>query len=133
MSNRNTDRLVWQGDHLQLHPRLRPSDVGQVTARPEDVYSQQPEYMEKAMSYSWEEPEAPEYSWELEKAAGGKKKKIKSKSEVAKEAREGKDLGHPGKGFDEVAAKASKEYGSAEAGKRVAAAAMWKMRKRGQL
>jgi len=35
-----------------------------------------------------------------------------------------KNVGHGG--FDKLAKKAAKEYGSKEAGKRVAAAAMWK-------
>ncbi|MGW8324113.1 MAG: hypothetical protein ACWGNI_00325 [Desulfobacterales bacterium] len=55
----------------------------------------------------------------------------KQKSNVVKQAVAGKDIGKPGKNFDKVAAKAAKEYGSAEAGKRVAAASMWKNRKRG--
>lgn len=44
---------------------------------------------------------------------------------------EGKDLGHPGKNFDKVADKAAKEYGSKEAGKRVAGAVLAKMRAKG--
>ena len=55
------------------------------------------------------------------------------KSTIAKKARAGKDLGKPGKNFAKVAAKAAKKYGSAEAGKKVAAAAMWKnLAKRGK-
>ncbi len=45
---------------------------------------------------------------------------------MAKKAVAGKDIGKKGKMFKEVAAKAAKKYGSAEAGKKVAAAAMWK-------
>jgi len=56
----------------------------------------------------------------------------KTKSTVAKKARSGGDIGKKGKGFAKVAAKAAKQYGSAEAGKRVAAAAMWKNIKRGK-
>lgn len=48
------------------------------------------------------------------------------KSTIAKKAAAGKDIGKKGKGFEKVAAKAAKEYGSKEAGKKVAAAAMWK-------
>ncbi len=48
------------------------------------------------------------------------------RSALAKKARSGKDIGKRGKGFEKVAAKAAKEYGSKEAGERVAAAAMWK-------
>jgi hypothetical protein len=54
----------------------------------------------------------------------------KQKSDVAKKAKAGKDIGKKGKGFEKVAAKAAKQYGSKEAGKRVAAAAMWKNIKR---
>lgn len=50
----------------------------------------------------------------------------KQRSNIAKQARAGKDLGKKGKTFDTIASKAAKKYGSAEAGKRVAAAAMWK-------
>ena len=60
-------------------------------------------------------------------SAGLSKKK---KSDVAKKARKGKDIGKKGKNFDKVAQKAAKEYGSEEAGKKVAAAAMWNNMKR---
>jgi len=50
----------------------------------------------------------------------------KEKSVVAKKAKAGKDIGKAGKGFDKLAAKAAKEYGSKESGQKVAAAAMWK-------
>jgi hypothetical protein len=50
----------------------------------------------------------------------------KEKSAVAKKAHAGKDIGKKGKGFEKVAKAAEKEYGSEEAGKKVAAAAMWK-------
>ena len=42
---------------------------------------------------------------------------------------EEKDLGKPGKNFDKIAAKAAKEYGSKEAGDRVAGAVLAKLRK----
>ena len=48
----------------------------------------------------------------------------KPKSGIEKKAHKGKNVGHGG--FDKVAKKAAKEYGSKEAGKKVAAAAMWK-------
>lgn len=51
----------------------------------------------------------------------------KQKSNIAKKASSGKDIGKKGKKFDEVAAKA----GGGEKGKRIAAAAMWKNAKRG--
>lgn len=52
------------------------------------------------------------------------------KSDVVKSAKAGEDIGHKGKGFADVAANAAKEYGSKEAGEKVAAAAMWKNMKR---
>ncbi len=48
------------------------------------------------------------------------------KSAVVKDAKAGKDIGKSGKGFEKVADKAAKEYGSKEKGEKVAAAAMWK-------
>lgn len=50
------------------------------------------------------------------------------KSSIVKKAKKGEKIGH-GK-FGEVADKATKEYGSKEKGKAVAAAAMWKNIKR---
>lgn len=50
----------------------------------------------------------------------------KEKYAVAKKAKAGKDIGHKGKGFEKVAKAAEKQYGSKEAGQKVAAAAMWK-------
>lgn len=50
----------------------------------------------------------------------------KEKSTIAKKAKAGKDIGEKGKGFEKIAKTASKEYGSKEAGQKVAAAAMWK-------
>jgi len=60
------------------------------------------------------------------KHPGLKKVSKKKRTELVKRARKGEDIGKPGKRFKEVAAKAGKFYGSKEAGKRVAAAAMWK-------
>ena len=50
----------------------------------------------------------------------------KEKSAISKKTHAGKDIGKKGKGFEKVAKAAEKEYGSEEAGKKVAAAAMWK-------
>jgi len=69
-----------------------------------------------------------EFLEEEEKPSAGLSKKKKSK--IAKDASAGKDIGKKGKGFDKVAAKAAKRYGSKEAGEKVAAAAMWKNAKR---
>jgi hypothetical protein len=48
----------------------------------------------------------------------------KAKSAIVKKAESGKNVGKGG--FDKLANKAAKEYGSKESGKKVAAAAMWK-------
>lgn len=64
-------------------------------------------------------------------------KEVMSKSTYAKKASKGEDMGKknvPGKsGFAAVAGKAAKEYGSKEAGNRVAGAIANKMRKAGKL
>lgn len=59
---------------------------------------------------------------EAKKPSSGLNKK--QKSATVKKARSGKDV--YGGGFNKVEKAAEKEYGSAEAGKKVAAAAMWK-------
>ena len=61
---------------------------------------------------------------EKEKPSAGMTKK--EKSAVAKKAHAGGDIGKKGKGFEKVEKAAEKEYGSKEAGQKVAAAAMWK-------
>lgn len=60
-------------------------------------------------------------------------KHLMTKSKAAKEARSGKDMGKKGKNFDKVADKAGKEYGSKEAGERVAGSVFQKLRKSGKL
>jgi len=60
-------------------------------------------------------------------------KKVLSKSQAVKKARSGTDMGKPGKNFSKIAASAGKEYGSPEAGKRVAGAIFQKMRAKGKL
>ena len=60
---------------------------------------------------------------EAKPSAGLSKEK---KSEVVKKAKAGEDIGKKGKGFEKIATKAAKKYGSKEAGQKVAAAAMWK-------
>jgi hypothetical protein len=61
---------------------------------------------------------------EAKKSSAGMTKK--AKSAVAKKAHAGGDIGKKGKGFKKVEKAAEKEYGSKEAGQKVAAAAMWK-------
>lgn len=52
----------------------------------------------------------------------------KMHSYSAKRASEGKDLGKPGKNFAKIEKKAGAEYGSKEAGERVAGAILNKLR-----
>lgn len=58
---------------------------------------------------------------------------VMSKSKAAKEAKSGKDMGAKGKNFSKIAAKADKEYGSKEAGNKVAGSIFQKMRAKGKL
>lgn len=51
------------------------------------------------------------------------------RSKLVKEAKKGKDFGKKGKNFDKIASKAAKEYGSEEAGQKVAGAIFWKQHK----
>lgn len=64
----------------------------------------------------------------IKSKTGMKSLTAKQRSALAKQARAKKDIGKPGKAFSRVAEKAAKRYGSAEAGKRVAAASMMKAR-----
>jgi hypothetical protein len=61
---------------------------------------------------------------EKKKPSAGMTKK--AKSALSKKAHAGGDIGKKGPGFEKVAKAAEKQYGSKEAGQRVAAAAMWK-------
>jgi hypothetical protein len=63
-----------------------------------------------------------------EKPSAGLSKE--KKSEIVKKAKKGGDIGKKGKGFEKIAKKAAKEYGSEEKGRAVAAASMWKNIKR---
>jgi hypothetical protein len=76
-----------------------------------------------------------EYKAKLEELEEAKKKPSagltkKQKSAVSKKAHKGEDIGKKGKGFEKVAKAAEKQYGSKEAGEKVAAAAMWRNIKR---
>ena len=64
---------------------------------------------------------------------GDAKRPVLSKSDAAKKAAKGEDMGKPGKGFKKVAAKAAEEYGSKAAGEKVAGAVFQRMRKGGKL
>jgi hypothetical protein len=57
-----------------------------------------------------------------------KKDVAKRMSYSAKRGAEGKDLGKPGKNFKKIEAEGEKEYGSKEAGERVAGAILNKLR-----
>lgn len=50
------------------------------------------------------------------------------KSKIVKKAEKGHDFGKKGKNFNKIAEKAGKEYGSKEAGEKVAGAIFWKQR-----
>jgi len=50
---------------------------------------------------------------------------FKERSAMAKKARAGKDIGEKGKNFEKIAKSAAKQYGSEEAGKKVAGAVMY--------
>lgn len=52
----------------------------------------------------------------------------KQRSALAKQASSGQDIGQRGKMFDIVSERAARKYGSVEAGRRVAAAAMFRGR-----
>lgn len=52
----------------------------------------------------------------------------RERTSLAKQASAGMDIGKAGKQFKSIASKAAKKYGSEEAGKRVAAAAMIRAR-----
>jgi hypothetical protein len=71
-------------------------------------------------------------AWKGRKTNPSKGLSKEQKSATVKAAKAGKDIGKKGKNFKAVAAKAAAEYSSEEAGQRVAAAAMWKNRKRGK-
>lgn len=60
-------------------------------------------------------------------------KDILSKSQAAKKAEKGTDMGKKGKNFSKIASKAGSEYGSKEAGERVAGSIFQKMRRAGKL
>ncbi len=60
-------------------------------------------------------------------------REVMSKSKAAKEAHKGKDMGKKGKNFSKIASKAGKEYGSEEAGERVAGSIFQNMRRKGKL
>lgn len=55
--------------------------------------------------------------------------KGKRRSYSAKHARAGKDIGKKGKNFSKIEKKAAKEYGSKEAGEKIAGAVLAKLRK----
>lgn len=64
----------------------------------------------------------------IAKNTGKKELTAKQRSAIAKQAVAGEDIGKKGKTFQKVALAAAKQYGSEEAGQKVAAAAMFKAR-----
>jgi hypothetical protein len=78
----------------------------------------------KEASKNWAKDKKNAMEVSEEKPSAGLSKE--KKSEVVKKAKKGGDIGKKGKGFEKLADKAAKKYGSKEAGQKVAAAAMWK-------
>jgi len=58
---------------------------------------------------------------------------VMSGTQAARKARSGADMGAKGKNFSKIAAKAAAEYGSKEAGERVAGAIFQRKRRAGTL
>lgn len=110
------DSMVGENDQL-------PGWVSAYITLAADYLHSVAEYMEGQSSQTSQEP-GPGYAMFEAKPSAGMTKK--EKSAVAKKASAGKDIGKKGKGFEKVAKAAEKQYGSKEAGQKVAAAAMWK-------
>jgi hypothetical protein len=114
---------------------LGEPNVGENVRNPEsgpqleyEELSEQILYMQKMAGILTNEEYAAKLEEAKKKPSAGLTKK--QKSAISKKAHAGKDIGKKGKGFEKVAKAAEKQYGSEEAGKRVAAAAMWKNIKR---
>ncbi len=110
------DNLIGENDNL-------PGWVSAYITLAADYLHSVAEYMDGHSSRMSQEP-GPGYNMMESKPSAGMTKK--EKSTVAKKAAAGKDIGKKGKGFEKVAKAAEKQYGSKEAGQKVAAAAMWK-------
>ena len=110
------DNLIGENDNL-------PGWVSAYITLAADYLHSVAEYMDGQSSQMSQEP-GPGYAMFEAKPSAGMTKK--EKSTVAKKAAAGKDIGKKGKGFEKVAKAAEKQYGSKEAGQKVAAAAMWK-------
>jgi len=99
---------------------------------PEIIGDMMDELEESIQELEDKKAEYEEQMAEIEKPVKEAKKKPsagmtkKEKSAVTKKARAGGDIGKKGKGFEKVATTAEKQYGSKEAGQRVAAASMWR-------
>jgi len=115
------DQMIGEGDNL-------PGWVSAYISLAADYMHSVAEYL-AGESSRMSEPgpgfsEMEDRIFEAKKPSAGMTKK--EKSAVAKKAASGKDIGKKGKGFEKVAKAAEKQYGSKEAGQKVAAAAMWK-------
>ena len=112
------DSMVGENDNL-------PGWVSAYITLAADYLHSVAEYME-GQSSQVQTPQMPTpgYAVYESKPSAGMTKK--EKSAVATKAKAGKDIGKKGKGFEKVAKAAEKQYGSKEAGQKVAAAAMWK-------
>ena len=112
------DSMIGENDNL-------PGWVSAYITLAADYLHSVAEYME-GQSGQMQQPQqaTPGYAEYEGKPSAGMTKK--EKSAVATKAKAGKDIGKKGKGFEKVAKAAEKQYGSKEAGQKVAAAAMWK-------
>lgn len=141
MANNSIDSILWAAQELKKHLGDQERDI---PAWIQDHITNAENYIVQAAKnfHDYEDHEEEEYSGDTyddgldETSLTEAKKKPsagltkKQKSAVAKKARAGKDVGKKGKGFEKIAKKAAKEYGSEERGRKVAAAAMWKNVKR---
>ena len=104
---------------------LDQQDEYQMSEQDSAVLESLEQYNEQQLDELFEtlDEQQAEYIYSLVEAKYGTKK---GRERLAKKIQAGEDIGKEGKGFEMVANKAAKRYGSKEAGERVAAAAMWK-------
>lgn len=92
----------------------------------EEEEEEKPKKSKKSKKEKEEDDEYEEEEGDDEEEEDLKESTHAQRSRLARRARRGEDIGKPGKMFGKIAAKAAKQYGSAERGRKVAAAAMWK-------
>jgi hypothetical protein len=119
--NEDTDESIDSILHKAIAEKLEK--VLDREATEEEIDEVLEKYVEEYHEHN-ESDESEEEETESKKPSEGLSKE--KKSEVVKKAKHGEDIGKKGKGFEKLADKAAKEYGSKEKGEKVAAAAMWK-------